>query len=275
MGLGPSRPSVPVGLPWWTLHVNGVTRYVVCKRGFSTPVFWGLSRCSRGPGLVLYGRLTAPRSVRLVPGRWASGWVALGVLRRGEGRDVAPLGGGWWAAPPVPGPGLVSGGEGAGGLAAELTALSSRPAASSSSWSASSSACCPPSSSTSPWPQGPSSGWYVAARGAGPPPQPPGLWSARRAGHGTERAALGLSRPDGDPGPMSFPPCRPAAGDRRRRDPHACREDRRQAGTGGLGGLPGGGGSELGWKRRTGGPVRTARQTCPAAWVGGATPDPG
>nr|XP_059875479.1 potassium voltage-gated channel subfamily KQT member 1 isoform X2 [Delphinus delphis] len=34
-------------------------------------------------------------------------------------------------------------------------------AASSLFWSASSSACCPPSSSMSPWPRGPSSGWYI------------------------------------------------------------------------------------------------------------------
>lgn len=43
-----------------------------------------------------------------------------------------------------------------------LTAMSSCLAASLSCWSASSSVCCPPLSSMSPWPRGPSSGWYVA-----------------------------------------------------------------------------------------------------------------
>lgn len=64
----------------------------------------------------------------------------------------------WWTV------GQGEGRAGHGGWPRELATGANQVsclAASSSSWSASSSACCPPSSSTSPWPQAPSSGWYV------------------------------------------------------------------------------------------------------------------
>lgn len=156
----PLGPMVPRRLsarecPLWILgdHVGSAWLLGLGLRG---PSACSLGQSPSHPGRVV----TACCWLCLQLARtWRSGLVALGALRP---RAEVP---GPWAVgePPARAPSWAVS-ERAGRAAWHGTdCVRSCPAASSLSWSASSSACCPPSSSMLPWPQGPSSGWYVPA----------------------------------------------------------------------------------------------------------------